>query len=185
MTEQFQEESINGQPSPLSLIATPAAPAAPGLVDTEAIFWASLAADAAIVGNGIEVAGDANVGSIIQFTQPGLFEIQLVTATTAPAPPFAINLLRGVTVPITGGNGYPALDFVTGALGAIDLGFFGALAPEGLVKLTSTFRIRNIDLADPIVGVNPDRQIRFSMAGPTILDLFPPSTRLEISRVSR
>lgn len=181
MTEQYQEQDINGQPSPLSLVAIPLVIPVPGGVDTDAIFWPSLAADAVIVGNGIEVAGDAASGSIIQFTAPGLYEATLVLADTV-AGGFPVNMLRGVTAPITA-PAYPSLDFLAAA-GVEDIAFIVVAAPDN-GKVRATFRITGTDLVDPTVGINPNRQLRFSYPSASILTIAPPGTRLAINRVSR
>ena len=74
MTEQYQEEDINGQPSPLSLsIVVPTVPivaAAPP--NDSAIFFPSAAADAVIVGTGLSVAGTAATGTLFEISAPGL-----------------------------------------------------------------------------------------------------------------
>lgn len=182
MTEQYQEESINGQPSPLSLISNISGGlAAPGVIDTEAIWWSTLAVESAIAGSGIEVAGSAAVGSIIQFTQPGLFSVLLqIQNTVAPTP---LNILRGATtLPITAGNGYPADNFVPGFPGveAVFSIFNGQMS-----AISAEFRITGADLVDPDVGVNPNRQLRFSYPAANIPTLDPLRTRLTINRVSR
>jgi len=187
MTQQYQEESINGQPSALSLRANPSALPAAGVVDTEAIFWPTLAGDAVIVGDGLAVAGDANVGTIIEVGQPGLYQVSLTLADGTPGPNL-VNIVRGATVAITVGNGYPAADFVTGTpLGVEMLGFTPSAAPPPFnVTLISTFRVTGTDIAN--VGtngtVNPRRQIRFSADAAVIPALFAPGTLIDIQRTS-
>ena len=180
MTEQYQVEDINGQPSPLSLRANPSATAVPGLVDTEAFFWPTLAADAVIVGEGLVVAGDANQGTIIQVGQPGLYEISFVS--TAPLA-VVYNILRGAAGPIVAPF-YPALDFASGIpLGAMMVGFTGAPPPLN-TQYSVQFRITGTDLVDPVGGVNPNRQVRFSAAAADIPSLIHLGTLIEINRVS-
>ncbi len=182
MTEQYQEQDINGSPSPLSLIAQITGPAIPGAIDGSAIFWASLATDAVIVGNGIGVAGSAALGSIIQFTEPGLYSARLVTSDAA-AGAAPLNLLRGVAVAITAGNGYPSADFAL-VPGVEDVSVITLPAPDN-DEVSSIFRITGPDLVDPTGGINPNRQVRFAYVPPLIPTLVPAGTLLTINRISR
>jgi len=184
MTEQYAQESINGMPSPLSLRAQITGASVAGLVETEAVYWPSLSMDASIEGSGISIAGDANVGSIIEFSAPGLYSANLVIGAI-PSADVPINILRGVSIPVTAANSYPAPDF-TKAPGVDDIGWFEAAFPAPLnIKLSSTFRITNDDLADPDSGgVNPNRQLRFSCLAAEIPTIITPTTLLTISRVS-
>lgn len=187
MTQQYQEESINGQPSPLSLRVNPRAIPAPGGVSTEAIWWPTLAADAVIEGDGISVAGNAADGSIIEISQPGLYEAKLWMSDDTPGPN-PINILRGVAVDITAGNGYPVIDWPFAA----SFGLEGLLwTPDSVTGpisnfVSATFRITGTDLAN--VGtndtVNPNRQIRFSADAVVIPALLHPFTMIQIDRVS-
>lgn len=184
MTEQYQTEDINGQPSPLSLRANPSAPPVAGGVDTEAIFWPTLAADAVVVGEGLAVAGSAANGTIIEVSQPGeyLVSLTLVDGTPGPNP---INIIRGATLAITAGNGYPALDYATGIpLFAEAVGFTPTVAPPVNSIITSSFRITGADLVDAGAVVNPNRQIRFSAAAAVIPALLELGTLISIERVS-
>lgn len=185
MTEQYQVEDINGQPSALSLRVNPVTGPVAGVVNTEAIFWSSLAADSTIVGEGLSVAGDANEGSIIEISQPGLYEVNLWLSDDTPGPN-EINILRGTTLAITAGNGYPAQDWLTG----IPLGLEGIMwSPNTLpapvsAYISATFRITGADLTDTNNVVNPNRQIRFSAAAAVIPLLLPETTLIQVSRVS-
>jgi len=185
MTQQYQEESINGQPSALSLRANPSVLPAAGLVDTEAIFWPSLAGDAVIVGDGLAVAGDANVGTIIEVGQPGLYQVSLTLVDLTPGPN-QFNILRGATLAITVGNGYPAADFAAGIpLGAEMIGQtpIGVPPPFNTTDI-SMMRITGADLEDPTGGVNSNRQIRFSALAAVIPSLLNLGTLIDIQRVS-
>ena len=185
MTEQYQVEDINGQPSALSLRVNPLAPGVPGGVSTDAIWWSSLAADAVIEGEGLSVAGSAADGSIIEISQPGLYEVKLWLSDDTPGPN-PVNILRGVTVDITAGNGYPAVDWAAG----LALGLEGLLwTPIGVPApvsgyVSASFRISGVDLVDPVGGVNPNRQIRFSAAAAVIPALIPPTQLIQVDRVS-
>jgi len=187
MTEQYLEEDINGQPSPLSLRANPLAPAIAGAIDDVAIFWPSLAADAAIIGEGLSVLGDASVGSIIQVAQPGLYSVSLTTTEDPVGTSAPLNIIRGAPAAITAGNGYPALDYLSGIpLGAEAVGFTPAgLPPPINEEFSAIFRVTGTDLVDPVGGINPRRQIRFAALGPAIPGLFPPGTLISVARVSR
>lgn len=181
MTVQYETEDINGQPSPLSLsLVVPVAPPVAGGVDTEAIFWPSAAADAVVTGNGITVAGSAAAGTIFQFTQPGVYEVIWTQGDLVPIGS-PLNILRGVTVAVTAGNGYPALDFTVA--GVIATKVVSAAIPD-TVTLSATFRITNADLVDAGLVVNANRQLRLSAVGAQIGGLAPPSTSLTITRVS-
>jgi len=186
MTQQYQEESINGQPAPLSLTVNPLVAPAAGGVNTDAIFWPTLAADAVIVGNGLAVAGNAALGSIIEIDQPGVFSVEFTTADLGFVVPTSINILRGVPAgTIIGAPTYPSLDFVgVPSPGVEAVGFTQAAAPEN-VTISTTFRITEADLVDPAGGVNPNRQIYFSGVAAQIPTFAPPGTLISVQRVSR
>lgn len=187
MTSQYQEESINGQPAPLSLLVNPTAAPVAGLVDTEAVFWPSLPADAAIIGSGISVVGSAAVGSIIEISAPGLYEVEW-TLSELVGTGVPVNIVRGATVPIIAGNGYPAADYAVGLpLGAIAIGFTQAppLAAPINAQISTQFRILDTDLEDPVGGVNPGRQIRFAAPALVIPTLVEFSTLISVARVSK
>jgi hypothetical protein len=185
MTQQYQEESINGQPGAQSLVVVPSAPAVPGGVNTEAAFWPTLAGDATIVGDAISIVGNAALGTIIQFAQPGVFSMQFVTANLGFAAPTPVNILRGVPLgTLIVAPTYPSLDFVgvpSPGVEAVD--FFTAAAPEN-VALNTTFRILTDDLVDPAGAVNPNRQVLISAAAVDIPGFAPPGTRILVQRVS-
>ena len=186
MTEQYQQQSINGQPSALSLRVTPLAPPIAGATDTEAIFWPSLAADAVIVGSGLSVAGSAAVGSIIEVSEPGLYQVSWTLVDLAAPASTPINIVRGASVPITGGNGYPAVDPVAGTpLGVEQVSFTPVVTPPENKIFGAVFRVTGEDLEDAGAVVNPNRQIRFSALGGAIVGFAPPGTQIDINRISR
>jgi len=179
MTEQYLPQSINSAPATVSFAAQPTVDPVAGVVSTEAFYWSTLSADSAAVG-GISVAGDANAGSILQFSAPGLYQLT-ISGSVTPAGGF--NIVRGATLDITAGNGYPAVDFATGdPLGVIGLIAPGA-APVGF-NLTATFRISDVDLEDPVGSVNPNRQIRFAAAAADIPGVLAVSTKITATRIS-
>lgn len=185
MTQQYQEESINGQPSAQSLRVIPSAAPVPGGVNTEAIFWPTLAGDAVISGDAISIGGSAALGSIIQFNQPGVYTVQFVTADLGFAGPYPINILRGVPAgtPIAAPT-YPSLDFVgVPSPGVEGVTFVTAAAPENVV-LEATFRVTSADLVDPAGGVNPNRQVQLSAPAASIPTLAPPGTLISVQRTS-
>jgi len=192
MTTQYQEEDINGQPAPLSLLVTnpsgsavPVPPAA-GLVNTEAVFWPTFAADAQIVGNGLSVAGNASLGTIVEFSAPGLFEVSWQVGFFGPAG-LPLNILLGAVQPITGAAGYPSLDFV----GAPSPGIIAvsdrtaAIFPPDSLVLMAQFRITDAALVDAGAVVNPLRQMFFSAGAVDIPGMANPITQINIARVSR
>jgi len=189
MTVQYQEESINGQPAPLSLTITvptvPPVAAAPP--NDAAIFFPSAAADAVIVGTGLGVAGTAATGSLFEFSQPGLFRIAF-QAADAGLSGSTFNILRGATIGTLSAPFYPAPDFVgVPSPGIIGLGFTtGPGDILGTTFIVEAFtRIDDADLVDPVGGVNPNRQVEFVTFGPVIAALAPATIQVSINRVSR
>ena len=183
MTKQYETEDINGQPSPLSLsLVVPTADPVAGGVDTDAIFWPTAAADAVVNGNGIAVAGSAAAGTIIEFTQPGVYEVIWTQGESVPIGS-PLNILRGVAVAVTAGNGFPSTDFSLAGVIATKIILLANAIPDS-VTLSATFRITNADLVDPAGAVNPDRQLRFSAEAAQIPLLLPAFTSLTVTRVS-
>lgn len=184
MTKQYQSEDINGQLSPLSLqITPPSAPPVAGGTNTEAVFFPTAAADAVIVGNGISIAGDAALGTIIQFSQPGVFVMDLnFSAGGGGAPRF--NVVRGALLPITAGNGFPFVDVSAAAVaaGVIVSIPLNTATPPGNVRFSVTFQIASVDLTDVGGVVNPNRQVLFSLATALIPALSAPGTSIVINR---
>lgn len=190
MTVQYQEEDINGQPSPLSLTITvptvPIVAAAPP--NDAAIFFPSGAADAVIVGTGISVTGTAATGTLFEISKPGLYtaSFQAVDGGLTASP---FNILRGAIVGTLGPPLYAVPDFV----GAPSPGIIGvgetngpADTPTTPFRVEDTFRIADSDLVDPPGGpVNPLRQIVFVTFGPVIAAMLPPFIKVAINRVSR
>ncbi len=190
MTEQYQTEDINGQPSPLSLRVTDPSGAAPvppaaGLVNTSAVFWPTFAADAQIVGNGLSVAGDASLGTIVQFSAPGLFAVSWQFGFFVPPAGLPQNILLGAVQPITAPT-YPSLDFVgapsPGVIAVSDRAL-GSFPPDSAI-LTAQFRITLEALVDAGAVVNPLRQMFFSAAELDIPGMANPITQIHIERVS-
>ena len=183
MTKQYETESINGQPSPLSLsLVVPAVDPVAGGTDTDAIFWSTAAADAVVTGNGIAVAGDAAAGTIFEFTQPGVYEVIWTQGESVPTGA-ALNILRGVRILVTAGNGFPSDDFTLAGVIATKVILLANAIPDS-VTLSATFRITSEDLVDAGAVVNVDRQLRFSAVAAEIPLLLRAFTSLTISRVS-
>ncbi len=191
MTVQYQEEDINGQPSPLSLLvvdpsgAAPVPPAA-GLVNTSAVFWPTFAADAQIVGNGLSVAGDASLGTIVEFSAPGLFQVTWQFGFFVPPAGLPQNILLGAVQPITGPT-YPSLDFVgapSPGVIAVSERALGSFPPDSAI-LTATFRMTDAALVDVGGVVNPLRQMFFSAATLDIPGIANPITQIHVVRTSR
>ncbi len=186
MTEQYSQQSINGQPSPLSLRVVPTAPPVAGGIDTEAVFWPGMAAEAVIVGSGLSVAGSISVGSIIEVSEPGLYQVSWTLVDLAAPASTPLNIVRGAAVPITGGNGYPALDLVAGTpLGVEEVSFTPVVVAPENKTFSTTFRVTGEDLEDTGAVVNPRRQIRFSAFGGAIAGFAPPGTVIGVTRISR
>jgi hypothetical protein len=190
MTVQYQEEDINGQPSPLSLLVTnPGAaltPPAAGLINTSAVFWPTFATDAQIVGNGLSVAGNASLGTIVEFSAPGLFQVTWQFGFSPPPGGLPQNLLLGAVQPIVGPI-YPALDFVGGpspGVIAVSDRALGASPPDSAI-LSATFRMTDAALVDVGGVVNPLRQLFFSAATLDIPTMSNPITQIHIVRTSR
>lgn len=184
MTEQYQEQDINGQPSPLSLTLQPTGPMAAGVVDDAAIFFTSGPADAVIVGEGLVLGGDANVGTIIFVRAPGVYDVKFSSFNTAILVPPIFNLIRDPTlVPVNAANGYPAPDFATFSGVTIDVGLQNSgIAPGGIFNIFATMRVTNAQISNVPFG---GPQIRISAAGASIPTLLPPATLLTVERVSR
>lgn len=179
MTEQYLPQSINSAPSAISFIAQPTVDPAAGAVSTEAFYWSTLAADSQSVGDGISVAGDANAGSILQFSAPGLYQLTISGEAT---PPGGFNIVRGATLDITAVNGYPAVDFAAGA----PLGVIALVAPGASTvgfSLSATFRISAQDLEDPTGGINPNRQVRFAALPGEIIGVLAINTQISAVRL--
>jgi len=188
MTNQYQEEDINGQPSALSLRLVPTAPPVPVVGPNDAsLFLPTAVADAVITGSGIAIGGDATTGNLYQISQPGLFRVSFTVAdsglTGSP-----INILRGAIVGTIGGILYPAVDFVGApAPGIVGLGNTSSPGDVlGSTTMVEAFvRITNADLVDPVGGVNPNRQIIIAVFPPIILGLIPATAiQITIDRVS-
>lgn len=184
MTEQYQTEDINGQPSPLSLALQTSGALAAGTIDNAAIYFVPGAGlSSIIVGNGLSLAlSSPAVGTIVSITHPGQFRVDFTTAdlTSSGVP---INILLSPTViPITTGNGYPVPDYFSLpnviAVNALNAGppIVGLVVPLG-----ATFRVTPADLENaPFGGPN----IRLSTETAVIPNLSLPVTRLNIQRVS-
>ena len=189
MTTQYQEESINGQPAPLSLILTvpTAALVAGAAPNAAAVFFPSAEADAVIVGTGIGIGGSAASGTQFEISQPGLFIASLQGVDTGlSASPF--NILRGVAIGTIAPPLYPAIDFVGApSPGIIAVG--ETIGPGDTLtapfKVSATLRITDADLVDPAGGVNPDRQITFSTIAPVLAAMPLPFIQVAITRISR
>lgn len=182
MTVQYQVEDINGQPSPLSLVAIPTFTAAAGQINDAAAFWQNLADDTQIEGTGLEVAGDADVGSIIQFSQPGLFAVEFIVQTNSQNQ--TMNLIRGANQAITNANGFPFGAFSTGdPEGAFAIQ--NSPAPLAFTVLSGFIRITGTDLEDPIGSINPRRQLQISADSATIATFETNATKIIVTRVSR
>jgi len=182
MTEQYLPQSINGAPSAISFSAQPTVDPVAGLVSTAAFYWSTLAADSQSVGGGISVAGDADAGSIIQFSSPGLYQLTIAGEVT---PPGGFNIVRGIAGGIVSGAPplYPAIDFASGA----PLGVIALIAPLAQVQgfsLSTTFRISDVDLEDPAGSVNPNRQIRFAALAAELVGVLAINTQINVTRIS-
>ena len=185
MTEQYQEESINGQPAPLSVsMFVPTAPPVPGGVDDAAIFWPSFALDATFIGDGITVAGGAANGTILEISKPGVFTIETAISTGLGAGS-PMMILRGTTLlPVSTANFYPSFGFTT-PVGAGTIAGGSLTGPPISLYLSNTFRITLDDLVDSPIGPNPNRQLRFSVTTASIIGLLPDFTSVVLTRVSR
>ena len=151
MTEQYLQPSINGMPAPAMLAFTPAAGAlAFGATNTSAL--AIPAASFAFDEEAYAVSNTAADGTVIQFLQPGIFDVELTLDGGAAG---FINLLLGRTdaLAITAGNGYPAASFVTPAgSGCVAIAEVGA--DLGFATARAVVRITDADVQ--LVGGNPN-----------------------------
>ena len=181
MTEQYQTEDINGQPSPLSLTMQTSSGFAAGLVDNAAIFFTPGAGlDVAIVGNGLSLArSNPSVGTIVSITALGVFRVDFTTQDLSSSGEPVNIVLNATQVPISTANSYPSPDYFTlpNILAVNALVF----VPFQTIYLGATFRITPEDLENvPFGGPN----IRLSAPTAAIPALFSPLTRLTVTRVS-
>jgi hypothetical protein len=186
MTQQYQEESINGQPGTQSLRLVPSAVPVPVAGPNDAaLFLPTAAADAVIEGDAIEIAGGPALGNIYQVNQPGLYSVSF-SSTDAGLLGAVTNLLRGANQGAIGAILYPSPDFVS-APGVIGVG--STTAPGDVLGTITTVsaltRISGADLVDPPGGVNTNRQIVVGIFPPAIAGLaVPGAIEIAIARVS-
>lgn len=155
MTVQYEQPSINGMPAPASLSYNPAAGAL-SFGSTQDVVLAIPAASFTFDAEAFAVSNTAANGTLVQFLQPGIYDVEFTIDNASHGASTFLNILLGNTDAndITAGNGYPAASFVTPAdSGVVAIAELPATSP-GFLSAAATVRISSADIQD--VGGNPN-----------------------------
>jgi len=184
MTVQYEQPNINGMPAPASLAYNSTAGAL-SFGSTQDVVPAIPAASFTFDAAAFAVSNTAANGTLIQFLQPGLYEVEFTIDNASHGASTFLNILLGKTDAndITAANGYPAASFVTPAgSGVVAISELAATTP-GFVSARAVVRLDASDVEDlPNGDPNPASLLVFAVTAAAAPD--GGTTSIEINRIS-